>query len=50
MKLCFYFGNSTSWFFKDSKQRSLLGWEGNRKNYAGEFLNMVDDEFSRNDD
>ena len=39
-----------SWFVTDSKQRSLLGWEGTRKNYAGEFLNMVDDDFSRNDD
>lgn len=30
------------WFLADSKNRPLIGWVGNRRNYAGEFLNMVD--------
>ena len=36
-----------SWFVTDSKQRPVIGWEGNRKNYAGGFLEMVDDQLSR---
>ena len=32
------------WFLSDSKERPIIGWKGNRKNYAGEFLNMVDNE------
>ena len=35
-----------NWFVRDSKQRPVIGWEGNRRNYAGGFLNMVDDELS----
>jgi len=36
-----------SWFVTDSKRRPMIGWEGNRGNYAGEFLKMVDGELSR---
>lgn len=32
------------WFLSDSKERPIIGWKGNRKNYDGEFLNMVDNE------
>ena len=39
-----------SWFVTDSKQRPVIGWEGNRKNYAGGFLEMVDDQLSRRKD
>lgn len=32
------------WFLSDSKKRPLIGWTGNRKNYAGGFLQMVDNQ------
>ncbi len=32
------------WFLSDSKKRPLIGWVGNRRNYAGGFLDMVDDQ------
>ena len=32
------------WFISDSKTRPVIGWKGNRKNYAGGFLAMVDNE------
>lgn len=32
------------WFLSDSRKRPLIGWVGNRKNYAGGFLDMVDRE------
>ena len=30
------------WFIADSKLRPIIGWEGNRKHFAGEFLRYVD--------
>lgn len=30
------------WFITGAKQRTKIGWEGNRKHFAGEFLEMVD--------
>lgn len=35
------------WFILDSRQRSIIGWKGNRKNYAGGFLKMVDNNLLR---
>jgi hypothetical protein len=36
-------GSWNEWFLSD-KKRPLRGWMGNRKNYTGEFLGMVDDQ------
>lgn len=35
-------GSWNEWFIADSKLRPKIGWEGNRKHFAGEFLEMVD--------
>ena len=31
-----------SWFISETKNKPLLSWEGNRKNYAGEFMGAID--------
>ena len=30
------------WFIKESNQKSIMSWEGNRRHYGGEFLKYID--------
>ena len=31
-----------SWFMSETKNKPILSWEGNRKNYSGKFLEYID--------
>ena len=31
-----------SWFISETKNKPILSWEGNRKNYSGKFLEYID--------
>lgn len=36
-----------SWFISETKNKPILSWEGNRKNYSGKFLEFVNNVFSQ---
>jgi len=37
-----------AWFQSESKKKPFLSWQGNRKNFDGDFLSYVDDIFENN--